>query len=98
MKYDALLLCRHGIRVKNIYFDTMLAAYDCFGDWEFFNLGFLVERLLGKRIRRYNCCGLSSLAGRVSFLVSGSWGERDEMEKLREGAREHGRSWWPPVW
>ena len=31
----------------------MLAAYDCYGDWEFFNLGFLAERLLGRRIKSY---------------------------------------------
>lgn len=54
IKYDALLLRRHGITMRSIYFDTMLAAYDCFGDWDFFNLGFLTEKLLGKRIRRYN--------------------------------------------
>ncbi len=53
MKYDALLLRRHGFAIQNFYFDTMLAAYDCFGDWDFFNLGFLTEKLLGKRIRRY---------------------------------------------
>jgi len=53
IKYDALLLCRHGLTIRNIYFDTMLAAYDCFGDWDFFNLGFLTEKLLGKRIKRY---------------------------------------------
>ena len=54
IKYDALLLRRHGITIGNIYFDTMLAAYDCFGDWDFFNLGFLAEKLLGKRIKRYS--------------------------------------------
>jgi DNA polymerase-1 len=54
VKYDALLLRRHGITIRSIYFDTMLAAHDCFGDWDFFNLGFLVEKLLGKRIKRYN--------------------------------------------
>jgi DNA polymerase-1 len=53
IKYDALLLRRHGVTIRNIYFDTMLAAYDCFGDWDFFNLGFLAEQLLGKRIKRY---------------------------------------------
>jgi DNA polymerase I-like protein with 3'-5' exonuclease and polymerase domains len=31
----------------------MLAAYDCYGDWDFFNLGFLTERLLGRRIKSY---------------------------------------------
>ena len=53
IKYDALLLRRNGVHLKSIYFDTMLAAYDCFGDWDFFNLGFLAERLLGKRIKAY---------------------------------------------
>lgn len=53
IKYDALLLRRNGIKIANILFDTMLAAYDCYGDWEFFNLGFLAERLLNKRIRAY---------------------------------------------
>ena len=54
IKYDALLLRRHGLTIRSIYFDTMLAAYDCFGDWDFFNLGFLAEKLLGKRIKRYS--------------------------------------------
>jgi DNA polymerase-1 len=31
----------------------MLAAYECFGDWEFFNLGALSKRLLGTDIKRY---------------------------------------------
>lgn len=31
----------------------MLAAYDCYGTWDFFNLGFLAERLLCKRIKAY---------------------------------------------
>jgi DNA polymerase-1 len=53
IKYDALLLRRHGLTIRDFYFDTMLAAYDCFGDWDFFNLGFLSEKLLGKRIKRY---------------------------------------------
>jgi len=53
IKYDALLLRRNGIKIANIHFDTMLAAYDCYGDLEFFNLGFLAERLLNKRIRAY---------------------------------------------
>lgn len=53
IKYDALLLWRNGVKINNIYFDTMLAAYDCYGDWDFFNLGFLAERLLRKRIKAY---------------------------------------------
>ena len=49
VKFDCVLLRRHGIAIKNVFFDTMLAAYECFGDWEFFNLGALVKKLLAKR-------------------------------------------------
>ena len=52
-KFDCVMLRRHGIAIKHIYFDTMLAAYDCFGDWEFFNLAALAKKLLGKDIKRY---------------------------------------------
>jgi DNA polymerase I-like protein with 3'-5' exonuclease and polymerase domains len=31
----------------------MLAAYECYGDSEFFNLSFLAKKLLGKKIKRY---------------------------------------------
>ncbi len=54
IKYDALLLRRNGLVIRNMYFDTMLAAYECFGDLDFFNLSYLTERLLGKRIKRYS--------------------------------------------
>jgi DNA polymerase I len=53
VKFDYVLLRRHGITIKNVFFDTMLAAYECFGDWEFFNLGALARKLLGKDIKRY---------------------------------------------
>lgn len=53
IKYDALLLRRNGIKINNIHFDTMLAAYDCYGDWDFFNLSFLAEKLLSRRIKSY---------------------------------------------
>ena len=53
LKYDYVLLRRHGIEIKHPYFDTMLAAYDCFGDLGFFNLGALSRRFLGKEIKRY---------------------------------------------
>jgi 3'-5' exonuclease len=53
VKFDCVLLRRHGITIKHVFFDTMLAAYECFGDWEFFNLGALAKRLLGKEIKRY---------------------------------------------
>jgi DNA polymerase-1 len=36
VKFDCVLLRRHGITIKHVLFDTMLAAFDCFGDWEFF--------------------------------------------------------------
>jgi len=52
-KYDYLLLRKNGIKIKNIYFDTMLAAYECFGDWTFFNLKYLSYKLLGKEIKSY---------------------------------------------
>ena len=48
IKYDYLLLRRNGIHLKSIYFDTMLAAFECYGDLEFLNLGFLSEKFLGK--------------------------------------------------
>jgi hypothetical protein len=53
LKYDYVLLRRHGIEMKNPYFDTMLAAYDCFGDLPFFNLSALSRRFLGRDIKRY---------------------------------------------
>ncbi len=31
----------------------MLAAYECFGDWTFFNLKYLSYKLLGKEIKSY---------------------------------------------
>jgi DNA polymerase-1 len=54
IKFDYLILRKHGMRLRNIYFDTMLAAAECFGDWEFFNLGDVARRLLGARIKRYS--------------------------------------------
>ena len=54
IKFDYLILRKHGMHMRNIYFDTMLAAAECFGDWEFFNLGDVARRLLGARIKRYS--------------------------------------------
>ena len=48
IKYDYLLLRRNGIHLRSIHFDTMLAAFECYGDLDFLNLGFLSEILLGK--------------------------------------------------
>jgi DNA polymerase-1 len=53
IKFDYLILRKHGMRLRNIHFDTMLAAGECFGDWEFFNLGEVARRLLGAKIKRY---------------------------------------------
>ena len=53
IKYDYLLLRRNGINIQNVYFDTMLAAYECYGDWIFFNLKYLSHKLLGKDIKSY---------------------------------------------
>ena len=54
IKYDCLLLRRSGIPIKEVFFDTMLAAYDCHGDWPFFNLPYVTKRLLGKEIESYS--------------------------------------------
>lgn len=54
IKFDCLLLRRSGVPIKRVYFDTMLAAYDCHGDWPFFNLPFVTKRLLGKKIESYS--------------------------------------------
>lgn len=53
VKFDCVLLRHHGINMKQVFFDTMVAAYECFGDWKFFNLGALAKKLLGKDIKRY---------------------------------------------
>ena len=54
IKYDCLLLRRAGIPIKRVYFDTMLAAFDCHGDWPYFNLSYVTKRLLGKQIKSYS--------------------------------------------
>ena len=53
LKYDYVLLKRYDIQIAVPYFDTMLAAHECFGDWDFFNLGALAKRLLRKEVKRY---------------------------------------------
>jgi DNA polymerase-1 len=53
LKYDYVLLRRNGINIANIGFDTMLAAYDCFGDADFLNLQYLAKRLLGRTVRAH---------------------------------------------
>jgi len=53
IKYDYVLLRRNGIKIANVSFDTMLAAYDCFGDLEFLNLQYLAGRLLGVTVKSH---------------------------------------------
>ena len=54
IKYDYLVLRRSGVTIKRVHFDTMLAAYDCHGDWPFFNLPYVCKRYLGKDIKSYS--------------------------------------------
>jgi DNA polymerase-1 len=53
LKYDYVLLRRYGVELSNLDFDTMLAAHECFRDWEFFNLNHLSKKLLGRTIKEY---------------------------------------------
>lgn len=53
IKYDYILLRRNNLQIKTVHFDTMLAAYACYGDWEFFNLSYLAEKLLNRKIKSY---------------------------------------------
>jgi DNA polymerase I-like protein with 3'-5' exonuclease and polymerase domains len=53
LKYDYVLLRRYGIRINVLHFDTMLAAHECFGDLDFFNLGAVAKKLIGKDVKRY---------------------------------------------
>jgi DNA polymerase-1 len=54
IKFDYVILRKHGISLPRVHFDTMLAAQECFGDWEFFNLGEVARRVLGRTIKRYS--------------------------------------------
>jgi DNA polymerase I-like protein with 3'-5' exonuclease and polymerase domains len=53
IKYDYILLLRNNLRINTIHFDTMLAAYECYGDWDFFNLSYLGEKLINRKIKPY---------------------------------------------
>jgi DNA polymerase-1 len=53
LKYDYILLNKSGVKIRSTHFDTMLAAYDCYGDSEFFNLKHLAHTLLGRQIKAY---------------------------------------------
>ena len=54
IKYYYLILRRSGVTIKRVHFDTMLAAYDCHGDWPFFNLPYVCKRYLEKEIKSYS--------------------------------------------
>jgi hypothetical protein len=54
IKYDSLLLRRNGMEVCDLHFDTMLAAYDCHGDWPFFNLPYVCKQVLGAQLKSYS--------------------------------------------
>ena len=53
LKYDFTLLRQNGIDPPVVSFDTLLAAHDCYGDLDFFNLPFLAQKLLGRNIKGY---------------------------------------------
>jgi DNA polymerase I len=53
LKYDFTLLRRNAIEPPAVCFDTLLAAHDCYGDLDFFNLPFLAQKLLGRKIKAY---------------------------------------------
>ena len=53
LKYDFTLLRRNAIEPPAVCFDTLLAAHDCYGDLDFFNLPYLAQKLLGRRIKAY---------------------------------------------
>ncbi len=64
LKYDIQLLQTYGFKIAGQYFDTMLAAQDCFGDWEFSNLGYISSKLLNKEIKSYK----NIVKGNQTFL------------------------------
>jgi len=43
-----------SVEVHDFHFDTMLAAYDCYGDWPFFNLPYVCKQILGVKIESYS--------------------------------------------
>jgi DNA polymerase-1 len=49
LKYDLTLLHRNAIEPPTVTFDTLLAAYECYGDLDLFNLPYLAQKFLGAR-------------------------------------------------
>ena len=53
LKYDLTLLHRNAIEPPAATFDTILAAHECYGDLDFFNLPYLAKKFLGRTIASY---------------------------------------------
>ena len=53
LKYDLALLHRNAIEPPARTFDTLLAAHECYGDLDFFNLSYLAKTFLGRTIASY---------------------------------------------
>jgi DNA polymerase-1 len=53
LKYDLTLLSRNAIEPPAATFDTLLAAHECYGDFDFFNLPYLAKKFLGLTIASY---------------------------------------------
>lgn len=53
LKYDFAVLQRHGFDLQAVHFDTLLAAHECFGDLDLWNLAALAKKLLGTSVKRY---------------------------------------------
>ena len=54
IKYDVEVLRRHGIELRGIYFDTMVASYVINPGLKKHNLDYLVEYYLGHKMMKYN--------------------------------------------
>jgi DNA polymerase I len=53
LKYDFTLLQRNAIQPPVVTFDTLLAARECYGDLDFFNLQYRAQKFLGRKIASY---------------------------------------------
>jgi DNA polymerase-1 len=53
LKYDLTLLRRNANEPPVVTFDTLLAAYESYGDLDFFNLPHLEQKFLGRKITSY---------------------------------------------
>jgi DNA polymerase I-like protein with 3'-5' exonuclease and polymerase domains len=53
LKYDFMLLHRNDIEAPEVFFDTILAAHECYGDLDSLSLPSLAQRFLGQKINSY---------------------------------------------